>query len=126
MKFLWEDIRLNRGQVSLFLLIFQSIGIRFYQGIGVSLLIIVIVLNYKNLKLLLDRKILSFFILIIFVSLFQEIDLKTIILYLLMIVTSVCVTGGYFKIGNSFIKDFKGVANFFCLYGSITFLLLLI
>lgn len=43
-----------------------------------------------------------------------------------MITATVCVLGRYLLIGNSFITDFKGVANFFCLYASITFLLLLI
>jgi len=126
MKFFWEDIKLNKGQMSLFLLIFQSIGIRFFQGQGVMLLSFIIILNYKNLRLLLNNKIVIFIAIFIFICIIQEVDLKTVILYILIIMSSVCMIGRYLNLENSFIRDFKGVAAFFCLYGTIVFVLLIV
>lgn len=126
MIFFWEDIKLNRQQLSLFLLIFQSVGIRFFQGLGVTLLLLVIIGNYKNLKFLANARIMLFLGILILFCLVREIEFREIILYVLMIVSTVCVVGEYFLLSNSFIQNFKGVASFFALYASITVVLLFI
>lgn len=126
MKFLWEDIDFNTGQLSLFLLIFQSIGIRFFPGIGVLLLFLIILINKNNIRLLTRQSFVYIITLIIIICLIQETDLKTITLYILIAIASVCAIGRYTEVKNSFIQDFKGVASFFCLYGSITFFVILL
>lgn len=126
MKFLWEDIRVDKGQLSLFLLIFQSIGIRFIQGQGVALLILVILLNTDRIQFLLNKWVLLFTAVLIFIGILQGLDWNTLILYLLMFFSSACLVSRYLELKNTFVTDFKGVANFLSLYGTFVFALLLV
>lgn len=127
MKFLYSDIKISVNQLTLFIIIFQSIGIRFFSGIGFFTIIIIVFLNYKYVKRLphiLNFKSIILLFIYTIMSIYKEFNLNSLLFFTLLWFATSIVAYKY-NIGKAnFISDFKGVANIFCIYGTSSYLII--
>lgn len=110
-------------KISLFLIIFQSIGIRFFSGIGIFLLLIIFLLNVNNLKKInfINHKILlllSIF-LICLIFFFKHLNFFSILYILFVILDTLLVLINYLNKTRIFLKDIYPLLWFFSVYGFV-------
>lgn len=101
----------TRRQLSLFLVLFQTMGLRFFQGIGILCLILIILLNLKNFRYLNQIRKPSNVYIISFLMLgilyLKNSNLTFIANMGFIILSSVLVILNYRKSSNAFVDDLE-------------------
>ncbi|NBB22842.1 hypothetical protein GVN20_26030 [Runella sp. CRIBMP] len=124
MKKYYKNINISASQISLFLLIFQSVGVRIIEGAGTVSLLLVILLNHKGLRFILRGNFILLLILYSILSIIQELDIKQYIINILQFIAVTCLIGTYLKQKETFLHDLKANCRFLCIYATVTFLML--
>lgn len=119
----------TRRQITLFIVLFQTMGLRFFQGIGILCLIVIIVLNLKNFSyfshIRKPKNILGVTFLIVVVLIMKQTSLSFITNVLFMMLSSILVVLNYRKSTSIFITDLKKVLTVACTYSLISYFVII-
>lgn len=117
-------------KISIFFVILQSIGIRFFGGFGFCLLLLIIILNRRNIVRITQinkpQTLLILMLAIFVVCIIKGFSFLSITYVFLAIMSGIMVLLNYCKNYQSFISDLKPALIFFSIYGFISWFLLLI
>lgn len=116
-------------QISLFCIIMQSIGIRFFGGFGYIMIGFVVILNIRRFRKMHFSHLTSFLLIIcaiLIIGMLKEFALGAIIYTLSTILGAILVLQNYNDGKANFIKDITGILWFLCIYGLISWSLLII
>lgn len=121
---------INSRTITLLLIIFQSIGIRFFDGQGTIISIIIILLWHKNFKYLLikDVRFLNIAFLLILISkiINDSFSFSSLLYQLSLIISVYLFLVSYRKRKSNLINDFFLVLQLFVLHAFVGYLLYLI
>lgn len=116
----------NLNRISIFLIIIQSSGIRFFSGIGFCISILVIILNIRNLSCIKTDKVkhlIFLFFLFTSIAFLNKYPFAFILNINLLFISSWLFAIGYTKRGV-FLHDLESVLYLLCLYAAFSLLLL--
>lgn len=117
-----------RRQLSLFFVLFQTMGLRWFQGIGLLCLVIIILLNLRNIKYIprIRKPVLvfGFSTLLLTVLFFKHTDFSFIANIGFILLSSILVILNYRKSFSLFVMDLKKVLTIMCAYSLISYALI--
>lgn len=118
----------TRRSISLFLVLFQTMGMRFFQGIGILCLVLIILLNLRNFpRLKKIRKpwyVFLFSLLLLGVLFIKHSDTTYIANIGFVILSSILVILNYTESTTMFVMDLKRVLIIMCTYSLLSYVLI--